>query len=206
MACKCVKLFEYEMLLLTLNFRLSFSAQLINQSHGFDVMDMAQQQQLGEDQQTFAQTVTEQNQNLMLDQNAVVENGQIWTPEPSAMIKEGAAFLPQTTAVLDSASGKYMIDGVPLNDVIVNESGQVWAQAAQAKILLDQNGSQVVYTPDFTAQQSADGSIYTQTGTQNLPPTHVVQADEVLAQSGGLPGIPAGLPAVPEVPKVPDAS
>lgn len=128
------------------------------------------------------------------------------------MIKEGAAFLPQTMAVLDSASGKYMIDGVPLNDVIVNESGQVWAQAAQAKILPDQNGSQIVYTPDYTAQQNADGSIYTQTGTQTLPPAHVVQADEVLAQSGGLPGgIPAGLPAglpagVPEVPKVPDAS
>lgn len=67
------------------------------------------------------------------------------------MIKEGAAFLPQTSAVLDSASGKYMIDGVPLNDVIVNESGQVWAQAAQAKILPDQNGSQIVYTPDYTA-------------------------------------------------------
>ena len=48
--------------------------------------------------------------------------------------------------------------------------------------------------------------MYTQTGTQILPPAHVVQAEEVLAQSGGLPSVPAGIPAVPEVPKVPDAS
>ncbi len=184
-----------------IKFLLSFSAQLINQSHSFDVMDMANQQ-LGEDQQALAQTVS----NLLLDQNAVVQDGQIWTPEPSSLIKEGAAFLPQTEATLDAETGTYTIDGVPLNDVIVNESGQVWAQAAQAKILPDQNGSQIVYTPDLMAQQSADGSIYTQTGTQTLPPAHVVQADEVLAQSGGLPGIPAGLPAIPDVPKVPDAS
>jgi hypothetical protein len=109
-----------------------------------------------------APTVTdEQGQPLLLDQNAIEENGVIFTPNPKAIIKDGAAYLPQAEAVAD-ASGNYTIDGVVLKGVIVNEDGQVWAQAATSKIVPGQDGSQIVYTPDLTGQKNAeDGNLYT---------------------------------------------
>ena len=114
------------------------------------------------DKAVTAATIQDSSGNtLILDQNAIKENGLIYVPNANALIKDGKVFVPAPTAFLDEASGNYYIPNtadptkpIKLPEVVVDKTGAVFAQDSNSIVQLSATDltTQIPYTPDPTAQ------------------------------------------------------
>ena len=136
----------------------------------------------------------------MLDLNARIINGEVYTPDPDTVIKDGIVYVHQPTAYRDQATGNYFVPNadnpssapIMLSDVVVNQQGVVWAQAAKYHVEVAADGSQIAYTPDPTAQVNEQGQVFSSTGGQPLVRVPTVQGAHQtgLSEVGASSGMP----------------
>ena len=116
-----------------------------------DFLALAQQNGAGTGPAPAEQTdAVQTDSELVLDQNAKIVDGEVYVPNPDAIIKGEKVFVPEPNATQGESGNWCLPNGTVLDEVIVSSStGTVYGWDPEAKIkTLDDGIGQVAYTID----------------------------------------------------------